>query len=64
MMTSATGAMHAPFSLIAELTHRCPLHCLYCWNPIEMQHSQEELATEDWKRVFSKVRRWECCIFT
>ncbi len=55
MAASVPGAMHAPFSLIAELTHRCPLHCLYCSNPIEMQRSQEELSTEDWKRVFRQA---------
>ena len=55
MAAAATGAMHAPFSLIAELTHRCPLHCLYCSNPIELQRSQEELSTEDWKRVFRQA---------
>src|SRR6187402_514656 len=45
----------APFSLIAELTHRCPLHCLYCSNPIEMQRAEEELSTEDWIRVFRQA---------
>jgi len=44
-----------PFSLIAELTHRCPLHCLYCSNPIEMQRAEEELSTEDWIRVFRQA---------
>src|SRR5271168_4448398 len=44
-----------PFSLIAEVTHRCPLHCLYCSNPIELQRADEELSTEDWKRVFHEA---------
>jgi len=44
-----------PFSLIAEVTHRCPLHCLYCSNPVEMKRAQEELSTEDWKRVFQQA---------
>jgi PqqA peptide cyclase len=44
-----------PLSLIAEVTHRCPLHCLYCSNPIEMQLAESELATEDWKRVFRQA---------
>jgi pyrroloquinoline quinone biosynthesis protein E len=54
---AANSVMHSPFSLIAELTHRCPLHCLYCSNPIEMQKSQEELSTEDWKRVFQQAAK-------
>lgn len=51
--TSITPA--SPLSLIAELTHRCPLHCLYCSNPLEMQHAEAELATEDWTRVFRQA---------
>ncbi|AXC14679.1 Coenzyme PQQ synthesis protein E [Acidisarcina polymorpha] len=46
-----------PFSLIAEVTHRCPLHCLYCSNPLEMQRTEKELATEDWVRVFQQAAR-------
>jgi len=45
-----------PTTLLAELTHRCPLHCPYCSNPIDLARSQAELATDDWKRVFSQSR--------
>ena len=44
-----------PFSLIAEVTHRCPLHCLYCSNPVELQAASAELSTDDWKRVFDEA---------
>jgi len=44
-----------PLALIAELTHRCPLHCVYCSNPVEMQKSTSELATEEWQRVFDEA---------
>jgi pyrroloquinoline quinone biosynthesis protein E len=44
-----------PLALIAEVTHRCPLHCVYCSNPIEMQKTSTELATEDWLRVFREA---------
>jgi PqqA peptide cyclase len=44
-----------PLSLIAELTHRCPLHCLYCSNPLELKATQDELSTEDWKAVFQQA---------
>lgn len=44
-----------PLSLIAEVTHRCPLHCLYCSNPLELQRAEDELSTEDWKRVFRQA---------
>ncbi len=44
-----------PFSLIAEVTHRCPLHCLYCSNPLELQRAEEELSTADWQGVFQQA---------
>lgn len=44
-----------PFSLLAELTHRCPMHCPYCSNPIEMTLKEMELSTNDWKRVLSEA---------
>ncbi|HMF54547.1 MAG TPA: pyrroloquinoline quinone biosynthesis protein PqqE [Edaphobacter sp.] len=47
----------SPLSLIAELTHRCPLHCLYCSNPIEMQRAETELSTADWSRVFEQAAK-------
>ncbi len=49
--------MNPPFSLIAEVTHRCPLHCLYCSNPLELQRKEEELPTEDWVRAFSQAAK-------
>jgi pyrroloquinoline quinone biosynthesis protein E len=45
-----------PTTLLAELTYRCPLHCPYCSNPIEMTRAEAELSTEDWKRVFTQAR--------
>lgn len=44
-----------PLALIAELTHRCPLHCVYCSNPLELQARATELSTEDWSRVFQEA---------
>jgi pyrroloquinoline quinone biosynthesis protein E len=45
----------SPLSLIAEITHRCPLHCVYCSNPLEMQARQCELPTEIWANVFASA---------
>jgi PqqA peptide cyclase len=45
-----------PTTLLAELTHRCPLHCPYCSNPLELVGANGELSTDDWKRVFSEAR--------
>jgi PqqA peptide cyclase len=44
-----------PLALIAELTHRCPLHCVYCSNPRELQARATELSTEDWGRIFKEA---------
>ncbi|MFD4670980.1 pyrroloquinoline quinone biosynthesis protein PqqE [Lentzea sp. NPDC058450] len=46
----------APFGLLAELTHRCPLQCGYCSNPLELVRRDAELSTEDWRRVFDQAR--------
>jgi PqqA peptide cyclase len=45
----------APLALIAELTHRCPLHCVYCSNPLELQNAAAEISTEEWIRVFHEA---------
>ena len=45
-----------PTTLLAELTHRCPLHCPYCSNPLALVGAEGELTTEEWKRVFSEAR--------
>jgi len=44
-----------PMGLIAELTHRCPLQCAYCSNPLEMDKPASELATGDWLRVLDEA---------
>jgi pyrroloquinoline quinone biosynthesis protein E len=44
-----------PLALIAELTHRCPLHCVYCSNPLELQSRSNELSTEIWSRIFREA---------
>jgi pyrroloquinoline quinone biosynthesis protein E len=45
-----------PTTLLAELTYRCPLHCPYCSNPLEMVRAEGEISTDDWKRVLSQAR--------
>ncbi len=43
-----------PLALIAEVTHRCPLHCVYCSNPLELAGLQAELSTTEWTSVFQQ----------
>ena len=44
-----------PVGLLAELTHRCPLGCPYCSNPVELETRDGELSTAEWQRVFSEA---------
>ena len=45
-----------PTTLLAEVTHRCPLHCPYCSNPLALVGADRELTTDEWTRVFSEAR--------
>jgi pyrroloquinoline quinone biosynthesis protein E len=45
----------APLGLLAELTHRCPLRCPYCSNPVELARASSELDAGTWGRVFREA---------
>ena len=52
-----------PLWLLAELTYRCPLHCVFCYNPIDFARQEEELGTDDWLRVLRQgIRPDQFCI--
>lgn len=44
-----------PLGLLAELTHRCPLGCPYCSNPLQLDRRETELDTATWARVFGEA---------
>jgi pyrroloquinoline quinone biosynthesis protein E len=44
-----------PIGLLAELTHRCPLGCPYCSNPIALEDRTQELDSPTWARVFQQA---------
>ncbi len=46
---------NAPVGLLAELTHRCPLQCPYCSNPLELERANTELSTAEWQRVMRQA---------
>ncbi|MGO1054239.1 pyrroloquinoline quinone biosynthesis protein PqqE [Crossiella sp. CA198] len=46
----------APLGMLAELTHRCPLHCPYCSNPLELIAKNNELSTDQWRSVLTQAR--------
>jgi pyrroloquinoline quinone biosynthesis protein E len=49
------GPIEPPVALIAEITHRCPLSCAYCSNPLELERSSAELSTADWSRILGEA---------
>ena len=44
-----------PLALLAELTHRCPLSCPYCSNPVELERAASELGEAEWRRVLAEA---------
>ena len=51
-----SGPPSPPLWLLAELTYRCPLHCVYCSNPVDYTAYGEELPTTEWIRVLREAR--------
>jgi pyrroloquinoline quinone biosynthesis protein E len=49
-------AVEPPLGMLAELTHRCPLHCPYCSNPLELVSRAGELSTAEWLSVLDAAR--------
>jgi PqqA peptide cyclase len=52
---AVSPGIEPPLALLAELTHRCPLRCPYCSNPIELSRASAELDTATWKRILSEA---------
>jgi PqqA peptide cyclase len=52
---NGAGNLHKPLGLLAELTHRCPLGCPYCSNPLALEPRAHELDTATWARVFREA---------
>ncbi|WP_439814414.1 pyrroloquinoline quinone biosynthesis protein PqqE [Zavarzinia sp. CC-PAN008] len=46
-----------PMALLAELTHRCPLQCPYCSNPLDLERASAELSTAEWLDVMRQATR-------
>jgi len=48
-------AEYRPYTLVAELTYRCPLRCVYCSNPLDYARHGDELDTATWLRVLDEA---------
>ncbi len=44
-----------PIGILVELTHRCPLGCPYCSNPLALERPGAEIDADTWKRVFTEA---------
>src|ERR1700741_3588173 len=54
-MAGSGATLPRPLGLLAELTHRCPLGCPYCSNPLELDARQDELDAATWARAFREA---------
>ena len=52
---AALDAAPPPMAMLAELTHRCPLKCPYCSNPLDLVRRSGELSTDEWRDVFAQA---------
>jgi pyrroloquinoline quinone biosynthesis protein E len=55
MRGSVAEQFGVPLAVLLELTHRCPLQCPYCSNPLELERGGAELSTDEWKRVLGEL---------
>src|SRR5580698_210084 len=55
MASNGETSLYTPLGLLAELTHRCPLGCPYCSNPLALDPRDDELDTATWARVFAEA---------
>ena len=50
-----TAELYRQLGILLELTHRCPLHCPYCSNPLKLTARESELPVSVWKRVIREA---------
>jgi len=55
-LVPAPAQIGPPLWLLLELTYRCPLHCVFCYNPTNFALTTDELSTDDWLRVLREAR--------
>jgi pyrroloquinoline quinone biosynthesis protein E len=53
---TVVGKPGPPLWLLCELTYKCPLHCVFCYNPVDFARNEQELSTDDWLRVLREGR--------
>lgn len=54
-ISGAAPTIEPPLAILAELTHRCPLQCPYCSNPVRLSGASGELTTAEWQNVLTQA---------
>lgn len=54
--SASTTQIPPPLWLLAEITYKCPLHCVFCYNPLNYAADRKELTTDQWKDVLRQAR--------
>ncbi len=54
---SDSKAVSKPHWVNAEITYKCPLHCVFCYNPVDYTKYGPELSTDEWLKVFREARK-------
>lgn len=57
-VSQTSSQIGPPLWLLAEITYRCPLHCAFCYNPVDFAQTGagQELSTEGWLKVLREAR--------
>src|SRR5512138_1494521 len=55
LVSRVATVLTRPLGMLAELTHRCPLGCPYCSNPLALDDRKDELDTATWTQVFRQA---------
>lgn len=53
--TATAPPVDLPVAMLAELTHRCPMRCAYCSNPLALEDPKGELTAGEWRDVLSQA---------
>ena len=56
MVNGKEVAVGPPLWLLAEVTYACPLHCVFCYNPVDYTQHGPELTTQEWLKVLRDAR--------
>lgn len=55
-LPNVSSSVGPPLWLLLELTYRCPLQCVFCYNPVDFAAVENELSTQEWLRVLQQSR--------